>query len=72
MSMEIRLKLASRLRGLRKKRKYTQERLSELADVDYKHIQLLEGKRPSAATLDTLEKLARAFKISISKLLDLK
>lgn len=71
MSMEIRLKLASRLRELRKKHKYTQEKLSELSEVDYKHIQLLESKRPSAATLDTLEKLAKAFKISLSKLLDL-
>lgn len=72
MSMEIRLKLASRLKGLRKKYKYTQEKLSELADVDYKHIQLLEGKRPSAATLDTLEKLAKAFNLPLSKLLDFK
>jgi len=72
MSIEIRLKLASRLRGLRKKHKYTQEILSELAGVDYKHIQLLEGKKPSAATLDTLEKLAKAFNITVSKLINFK
>lgn len=72
MSMEIRLKFASRLRQLRKKKKYTQEKLSELSGVDYKHIQLLEGKRPSAATLDTLQKLAKAFNTTISKLLDFK
>ena len=70
MGMEIRLKLASRLRGLRKKRKYTQQQLAELADLEYKHIQLLESKKPCAAKIDTLEKLAKAFHISVSKLLD--
>ncbi len=70
--MEARLKLSARLRELRKKNHYTQWKLSELADVDYKHIQLLEGKHPSSAKLDTLVKIARAFNISISKLLDFK
>lgn len=70
MGIEIRLKLGARLRHLRKKHKYTQWKLSELSDVDYKHIQLLEGKKPCAAKIDTLEKLAKAFKISVSKLLN--
>ncbi len=70
MSKDIRLKLGLRIRQLRKKYKYTQEKLSELAEVDYKHIQLLEGKRPPAVKIDTLEKLAKAFNMSISKLLD--
>lgn len=72
MSKETRLKLGLRMRQLRKKNSYTQERLSELSGIDYKHIQLLEGKRPPAVRIDTLEKLAKAFNISISKLLDLK
>jgi len=33
-------------------------------------VQLLESKHPPAARLDTLEKLAKAFDISCSKLLD--
>ena len=70
MSKEIRLKLGLRIRQLRKKYKYTQEKLSELAEIDYKHIQLLESKRPPAIKLDTLEKLAKAFNMSISKFLD--
>jgi transcriptional regulator with XRE-family HTH domain len=70
METETRIKLALRLRELRRKRKYTQEKLAELSNLDYKHIQLLEGKKPCAPTLDTLEKLARAFNISISKFLD--
>jgi transcriptional regulator with XRE-family HTH domain len=72
MSKETRLKLGLRIRQLRKKHRYTQQRLSELAEIDYKHIQLLESKRPPAVKIDTLEKLAKAFNISISKLLDFK
>lgn len=72
MSKEIRIKLGLRLRRLRKEYKYTQEKLSELSEIDYKHIQLLESKNPPAARLDTLEKLAKAFNISLSKLLNFK
>ena len=46
------------------------QKLSELSGIDYKHIQLLESKRPPRARIDTLEKLAKAFNTSISKLLD--
>lgn len=72
MEMEARLKLGVRLRQLRKKYNYTQWKLSELSDVDYKHIQLLESKHPSSVKLDTLVKISRAFNISISKFLDFK
>ena len=65
-------KLARRIRELRKKKELTQERLAELAGIDYKHIQLLESKNPPYAKLDTLEKLAKAFKISLPTLLKLK
>jgi transcriptional regulator with XRE-family HTH domain len=63
--------LALRIRELRKKYGYTQEKLAELADIDYKHIQLLEGKHPSSAKIDTLEKLAKAFKMSLSEFLNI-
>ena len=68
---EIRYKFGKRLRQLRKAKKWTQEDLAGHADVAYKHIQRLEGKTPSPVKIDTIEKLAKAFKISISKLLDL-
>lgn len=48
----------------------TQEELAEASGVDYKHIQLLESKKPSAAKIDTIEKIAKAFKIKPAKLLD--
>ncbi len=70
MDTVIQKKLAKRLRELRKEVGMTQEQLAELSGVDYKHVQLLEGKKPPAAKLDTLEKLAKAFKIKLSKLLD--
>ncbi len=48
----------------------TQEKLAEMADISYKNIQYLESKNPTCPSLITIEKLARAFKISPSKLLD--
>lgn len=48
----------------------SQQKLAELADLDYKHIQRLESKNPTDVKLETIEKLAKAFKISCSKLLD--
>jgi transcriptional regulator with XRE-family HTH domain len=69
MNTAINQKFAKRLRELRQKYGYTQERLAELSGVDYKHIQLLESKHPPAAKLDTVEKIAKAFKIDPSKLL---
>ncbi|MBU2617048.1 MAG: helix-turn-helix domain-containing protein [Nanoarchaeota archaeon] len=70
MTSDIKLKFAQRLRELRSKYGYTQQQLAELADIDYKHLQRLESKNPSAARIDTIEKLAKAFNISCSKLLD--
>ena len=70
MSKNIRLELGLKIRQLRKKYKYTQEKLSELAEVDYKHIQLLESRKPPAIKIDTLEKIAKTFNMSASKLLD--
>lgn len=70
MNTAIEQKLAKRLKDLRKEFKLTQEKLAELSGVDYKHIQLLESKNPPAAKLDTIEKLAKAFKIAPSRLID--
>lgn len=47
----------------------TQQQLAELADLDYKHIQLLEGKRAPYARIDTLEKLARGLGVPVSRLI---
>jgi len=70
MTQEIKFKLSQRLKKLRQEYGYTQEHLAELAKIEYKHVQKLEGKKPHNPQLDTLEKIAKAFKISVSKLLD--
>ena len=70
MDTVIQQKLAKRIRDLREEKGLTQEQLAEQAGIDYKHVQLLESKNPPAAKLDTIEKLAKAFKISPSKLLN--
>jgi transcriptional regulator with XRE-family HTH domain len=68
MKESVRLKFAERIRELRQKHGYTQQELAELADLDYKHIQRLESKKPTDVKLETIEKLAKAFKISRSLL----
>ena len=71
--MNIRIKFAKRLRKLRQKKGWTQEELAEYADLAYRHVQRLESlKNPPPAKIDTIEKLAKAFKISSSRLLNFK
>jgi len=63
-------KLAQRIKRLRKKCGYTQDQLAELTKIDYKYIQRIEGRNPPALKIDTLERIAKVFRISLSKLLD--
>ena len=66
---EGRKKFAARLRELRKKKKWTQKELADRAKINVRHIQRLEGLKPSAVELDSIIKIARAFKITSSNLL---
>lgn len=70
MNGSIRNHFAKQLRKLRKKHGLTQQKLAELAELDYKHIQRLESSRPADVKLETLHKLAQAFQISCSELLN--
>lgn len=70
METNIRLRTAKRIKELRKGRGYTQEKLSELTEIDYKYLQRIEGKNPPNIKLETIERFAKAFKISVSKLLE--
>ena len=70
MKIDAKLKLGKRIKQLREKRRCTQEKLAEITGLDYKYLQKIEGKNPPAIRIDTIEKLAKAFKISCSKLLD--
>lgn len=65
MDKTLALRFGRLLKVMRKKRKLTQEKLAELADLSVVHIQRLEGRSPSGVTLETLIKLSRAFKISL-------
>ena len=65
----MRLILAKRLKELREKRGYTQEKLASMTGIDYKYLQRIEGKTPPAVRIDTIEKLADALKTSGSDLL---
>jgi len=69
METSIRLKLGKRIKKLRAKCGYTQERLADLAELDYKYLQKIEGKNPPALKIDTIEKLARALKVKPAELL---
>ncbi len=68
MARKIELKFAEKLRDLRKEYGYTQEHLAGISGIDYKHIQRLESKNPPAVRIDTLEKIAKAFDITLSEL----
>lgn len=68
--LEARKKFGKRLRELRKKKKWTQVELADQAKIHVRHIQRLESlKKTSAIELDSIIKLAKAFKITPSDLL---
>jgi len=69
MEQSIRIKLGKRVKLLRQKCGHTQDKLSELADIDYKYLQRLEGKNPPAMKIDTIEKIAKALKVKPADLL---
>ncbi|MDO9464559.1 MAG: helix-turn-helix transcriptional regulator [bacterium] len=70
MELSITLKLGRKIKELRRKCEYTQEELAQLAKIDYKYLQKIEGKNPPNIKIETIEKLAKAFKIKPSKLLE--
>ena len=69
MKESIRIALGKKIKHYRSKCGYTQEKLSELADIDYKYLQRIEGKNPPAVRIDTIEKLSKALNISPAELL---
>lgn len=69
MKKNIKLLLGKKLKQLRNKYGYTQLDLAKKTGIAYKYIQRLEGKNPSSVTITTLAKIAKAFKMTVSKLL---
>ena len=61
--------------GVRRQRKHycwTQERLAKRAGISKRYLQKIEGKLPPDVTVDTIAKLAKALKIPVWKLLQVK
>jgi transcriptional regulator with XRE-family HTH domain len=69
MKISIRNTLGKKIKHYRNERGYTQVKLSELANIDYKYLQRIEGSNPPAVKIDTIEKLSKALNVSPSKLL---
>jgi transcriptional regulator with XRE-family HTH domain len=70
MNSLIRTKLAKRIKELRRRRGLTQNKFSEITEMDVKYLQRIEGKNPPNIRVETIERLAKALKITPSKLLD--
>ena len=67
----LREKFGKRIKELRKKDGLTQEKLAELAKIDYSYLNLIEaGKRNPS--LKRIAKLARILKINLSELFKFK
>lgn len=64
---DITVALGKRIRLLRQSRGWTQEQLAEYADLHVSYIVLLE-KGANRATIETLDKLSKAFGLSIADL----
>ncbi len=65
--MDINNIFAKRLRELRKNKGFTQEKLVEMSDIDYKYLQKLESKNPSSPSLSVLEKLSHGLGITLTE-----
>ncbi len=69
MDSNLQVKIGKRIRELRAAKGLSQEKLAELANIHWSYISQLErGKRNP--TILCLEKIAKAFGISLSELLE--
>jgi len=67
----VQQKFGAKVRELRKKRGLTQEKLSELAGVDYSYLNLIESGRRNPS-LKRIVKLSRALKVTLPELFNFK
>jgi len=61
--------IAKNIRKLRQERGVSQDRLSKLADLSLNSIVNIEAGNNPNPTIETLEKIAKAFEVSIDELL---
>lgn len=65
--MSIEKKFSNRLKQLRQEKGLTQEELASMAQIDYKHLQRLEGSSPPSPTLSTIYAISKALDVSLSE-----
>lgn len=70
MPKELRFIVSENIKAIRTKARVTQEELAQKAEVDYKYLQKIEGKDPPNISLQTIEKICQALRVSPSKLFD--
>lgn len=68
-SLSINDKIGIKIRLLRTKAKFSQEKLAELADVNKNTVGLIERGEMSPS-IETLEKIAQALNIELKELVD--
>ena len=67
--MSLRRIVARNLKRLRKERGLSQEELADLANLNRNYIGMIE-RQENAATVDTLEALAKALEVEPARLFD--
>ena len=67
--MSLRRIVARNLKRLRKERELSQEELADLAGLNRNYIGMIE-RQENAATVDTLEALAKALEVEPARLFD--
>ncbi|MBC2854537.1 helix-turn-helix domain-containing protein [Cetobacterium sp. 2G large] len=65
--MNIKIKFGKRLKEIRNKKKITQEKLSELANIDRSYISDIE-RGVKSVSLEKIDQLAKALDINIVEL----
>lgn len=66
---DVKIKFGQRLRELRLGKGYSQEKLAEISDLDRTYIPGIESGKRNVSII-VIEKIARAFKLSISELMN--
>ncbi len=64
-----RKQLAKNVKKYRIEIGFTQDRVAEIANIEYKYFQSIAGRNPPNITLETLNKLSKALKASPAELL---
>ena len=62
--------MSKRIKRLREERGFTQEKFAEIAGIDYKYLQKMEGKNPPNMKIETLERLAKALATTLPEFMD--